>query len=425
MNLVGIRRRLAAFLAVGIIAAGLAVAGSAVAKPSVLSGAPLAQQLAKAAAACKGPQPALASKLKNAQLREWLKGRSPIPIILSPWGKAGAPKPPKPPWKIAFTNSFAGNAARQNVILALNKEIAYYKKLGLVSSYESFLSNFDVPTHISQIRQAVHDGANAIMDIGPSPTATAAAIKDAWKAGVVYVTMDAPVTSPYAVNVTTNNYLQAVDWTSWMIQKLGGKGNVVMVEGVPGEPGSQIWEAAGECMFKKFSDIKVVANVAGYWTESKAKTAMLKVLATNPGSIDAVWIQGPGSVGVIQAFEQTGRSLPKFMTSFGDQATLAYWHQHPKLQIYVAPQPPQTSTVEAFRVIIRMLEGQRPILNTLYNVGPPITNANLNKYWKPSYKWPSSTGFGELKQQTWLPTAVMNGWFSNGTKEPRYVDTGS
>ena len=352
------KRRAVALALLVSAAAGLSVAGAALARTDAVSAPPLDQQLAKAAAACKGPAPALASKLKNAQLGQWLKGRSPIPIMQSPWGKAGAPTPKKPPWKIAFTNSFAGNAARQNVIQALHTEIAYYKKLGLVSGYEEFLSNFDVPTHISQIRQAVRDGADAIMDIGPSPTATAAAIEDAWKAGVVYVTMDAPVTSPYAVNVTTNNYLQAVDWTTWMIKKLGGSGNVVMVEGVPGEPGSQIWEAAGKCVFSKFSGIKVVANVAGYWTESKAKTAMLKVLATNPGNIDAVWIQGPGSVGAIQAFEQTGRALPKFMTSFGDQATLAYWHEHPDLQIFVAPQPPQTSTVEAFRVMIRMLQGR-------------------------------------------------------------------
>ena len=48
----------------------------------------------------------------------------------------------------------------------------------------------------------------------------------------------------------------------------------------------------------------------------------------------------------------------------------------------------------------------------------------MNRYWKASYKWPSSTGFAELRQQTWLPTKLMNGWFSNGTSEPKYVDTG-
>ena len=204
-----------------------------------------------------------------------------------------------------------------------------------------------------------------------------------------------------------------------MVRQLGGKGNIVMVEGIPGEPGSEIWEAAGKCVLSKFPDIKVVADVAALWTESKAKTAMQKVLATNPGNIDAVWIQGPGSVGVIQAFEQSGPTLPKFMTSFGDQATLAYWHDHPDLQMYVAPQPPQTSTIEAFRVMLRLLKGQRPITNAIYNVGPPITNANLKTVWKPSFQFPSSLAFGEIPQSSWMPNATLNKYFYNGKAEPK------
>jgi ribose transport system substrate-binding protein len=383
--------------------------------------ADLDAQIQAASNSCKGTAPAVASKVKSPQIRDWLRGRSPVPIIASPWGSPTSPlaKGKKGPWKVAFTNSFAGNAARQEVLKAWKAQVAHYKKTGLVSSSVEFLSNLNIPTHISQIRQAVREGADIIMDIGPSATATRAAIDDAGRAGVPVVTMDAPVTSRYAVNVTTNNWLQAVDWTSWMVKQLGGKGNVVMVEGIPGEPGSEIWEAAGKCVFSKFPDIKVVADVAGFWTESKAKTAMQKVLATNPGDIDAVWIQGPGSVGVIQAFEQSGRTLPKFMTSFGDQATLAYWHDHPELQMYVAPQPPQTSTIEAFRVMLRLLKGQRPITNAIYNVGPPITNANLKTVWKPSFQFPSSLAFGEIPQSSWMPDATLNKYFVNGKAEPK------
>ena len=56
--------------------------------------------------------------------------------------------------------------------------------------------------------------------------------------------------------------------------------------------------------------------------------------------------------------------------------------------MYTATQPPYESTTEAYRVIIRMLSGQRPILNTIYNLGPPITDDTLAKWWKPATSSP-------------------------------------
>lgn len=376
----------------------------------------LGSQIRAAQEKCRGSVPRAATRYSSQQLRQWTRGISPIVVRPSPWNSPTSTfKYRRPPWVIGLTNSYAGNAARQQVYAGFHHMIAAYKKIGLVRKSVEYLSNLNVTTHLAQIRQLVHQHVNAIMDIGESPTAFSPVIKEAYAAGIPFVTMDAPVTSPYAVNVTTNNYLQAVDWTGWMIRNLGGHGSVVMIEGIPGEPGSEIWQKAGQCMFNQFSSIKVVANVAGYWTESKAKTAMLQALATHPQTIDAVWIQGPGSVGMIQAYLQTGRPLPKIFTSFGDQATLAYWHAHPNLHVYIAPQPPQDSTVEAFRVIIRMLEGQRPILNTIYNVGPPVTSPQT--LWKPSYQWPSSQAFGEFPEYKWMSDSTLNKYFSNGHAE--------
>ena len=380
-------------------------------------------QVKAAQAACRGNAPATAKLYSAPTLRDWLRGTQLVPVTKSPWGSESssplsANKGHKP-WKIGFTNSYAGNDARQEVIRALKEDTAKYKKLGLVSGVTITLSNGNVTTHINQIDQLVRSGVNAIMDLSETASGTAPAINRAVKAGVVFVTMDQPVTAPGAVNVSTANWLQSIQSAGWMVQKLGGKGSVVMVEGIPGETGSEIWQKSAQCIFKHFPDIKIVADVPGNWTQSIAKTAMLKVLATHPGDIDAVWIQGPGATGVLQAYAQTGRKIPRLMTNFGEKAVIAFWHDHQKdISMYTATQPPYESTTEAYRVIIRMLSGQRPILNTIYNLGPPITDDTLAKWWKPSYKFPDAYAFAGIDQETWMPSATLNKYFYNGKAIP-------
>jgi ribose transport system substrate-binding protein len=376
-------------------------------------------QVAAATQKCSGAEDPLASNYSNPQLQAWLRGTQIVPVVKSIWGnpKISPLKPMPKPWKVGFSNSYAGNAARQAVIQAMEDQTAAYKKAGLVSGLESTLSNENAALHNQQILQLVHSGVAVIVDLSEGANLTTRAIDAAGKSGIPVVTMDAPVDSPYAVNVSTANWLQSVQSAGWMIRQLGGKGTIVTVQGIKGEPGSDIWEQSADCMFQQFPGIKILANIYGDWTESVAKTQMQQVLATNPGAkIDAVWVQGPGTTGVIQAFLQTGRPVPKYMTNVGQQAVLAYWHTHQgQVAMYSASQPPYESTVEAYQVAMRILEGQRPILNTVYSLGPPITDATLGQWYQPSDSFPSSPGFAPISQEEWMPQSLLNDYFYNGS----------
>ncbi len=367
---------------------------------------------------CRGDADPLASNLKNDQAQEWLRGEQVIPVVKSPWGDGSAKPRGKEggPWKVGFSNSFAGNDARQDVIRAMEDQTKAYKAAGLVSGLQSTLSNGDVTKHNNQINQLVSGGADVILDLSPGKDATTRSIDAAGEAGVPVITMDAPVVSKYAVNTSTANWLQSVDSAGWMIEQMGGKGAVVTVQGIKGEPGSEIWEASAACMFEQFPDIKVLSNIYGSWTEPVAKTEMQKFLTTNPGAkIDGVWVQGPGTTGVIQAFEQTGRPVPRYMTNFGQKAVLAYWRDNKdKVSMYSASQPPYESTVEAYQVMMRILSGQKPLLNTIYSLGPAITDDTLDEWVKPEDKWPSARGFASVEQEKWMPQETLDGYFENG-----------
>ncbi len=382
------------------------------------TGGDIAAKVKTAQEKCRGDADPLASKLKSDQAQEWLRGEQVTPIVESPWGDGSATPRAKSggPWKVGFSNSFAGNDARQDVIRAMKDQTAAYKQAGLVSELVSTLSNGDVTKHNNQINQLVADGVDVILDLSPGKDATTRSIDAAGKAGVPVVTMDAPVVSKYAVNTSTANWLQSVDSAGWMIEQMGGKGTIVTVQGIKGEPGSEIWESSAACMFEQFPDIKILANIYGSWTEPVAKTEMQKVLTTNPGAkIDGVWVQGPGTTGVIQAFEQTGREVPKYMTNFGQKAVLAYWRDNrDKVSMYSASQPPYESTVESYQVMMRILSGQKPILNTIYSLGPAITDDTLDQWVKPEDTWPSARGFASIDQEKWMSQDTMNGFFANG-----------
>jgi ribose transport system substrate-binding protein len=398
--------------------AATAAGTSAAAGTTAAAGGDVASQIEAAQEKCRGEADPLASKFTDPQLQEWLRGTQLVPILESPWGNGGATPRAKQgtPWKIGFSNSFAGNDARQDVIRAMRDQTAAYNKSGLVGDLVETLSDGDVAKHNNQINQLVQQGVDGIIDLSPGKDATTRSIDAAGKAGVPVVTMDSPVVSQYAVNATTANYLQSVDSSGWMIGKLGGKGTIVTVQGIKGEPGSEIWEQGAACVFEQFPDVKILANIYGSWTEPVAKTEMQKVLTTNPGAtIDAVWVQGPGTTGVIQAFEQTGRPMPKMMTNFGQKAVLAYWRDNrDAVSMYSSSQPPYESTVEAYQVLIRILSGQKPILNAVYNLGPAITDDTLDQWVKPEDKWPDSRGFASISQDTWMSQDTMNGYFSNG-----------
>ena len=117
----------AAFGAVVLGVLGLNIASSSASQT-------IAQQVAAATQKCSGATDSLASNYGNQQLRAWLRGTQVVPVRKSIWGNAKtSPLAHTPkPWKVGFSNSYAGNAARQAVVQAVNDQTAAYKKAGLV-----------------------------------------------------------------------------------------------------------------------------------------------------------------------------------------------------------------------------------------------------------------------------------------------------
>ena len=203
---------------------------------------------------------------------------------------------------------------------------------------------------------AKHVGA--IVAIPNSPTAFDAVIKQAYDAGIPFITLDTHVTSPYAINLDNNGYLVAEKIAAGTAKLIHGKGSVLIVDGITGTPANTAFHAGFLAGFARCSGISVAGTVAGNWSETSTKTAVLQFLATHPGKIDAVVDGGGETVGVIQAFQQTSRPLVPIGDSNPDRGSLVALKKYLPNQYVASTDPPRQSSSAALQIALRVLLGQ-------------------------------------------------------------------
>jgi ribose transport system substrate-binding protein len=194
-----------------------------------------------------------------------------------------------PPYKIYLSMSYVGNdwqTESGNVVRAMAK--AHSDKV----QFEAQVAGTSAQKQIQQINAMVQSGADAIVMFPISPTALNATIKNACAKGVKIFTYEAEVTEPCAYNLTIDEREVGKVTGEWLVKEMKGKGNIVLVTGVPGTSTDTLRTQAAMEVFKKYPDIHVIANVVGMWSEATARSELSKVLATHPWKdIDGLWMQ--------------------------------------------------------------------------------------------------------------------------------------
>lgn len=194
-------------------------------------------------------------------------------------------------FKIYLSMSYYGNdwqVESRNMIMAMAKTSPYNKEVSLHIT----VAGTNVEKQIAQINSAVQAGANGIIVYPISPTALNATIERACAAGVKVIAYDSVVTAPCAYNVTIQQQYAGSIIAKWLVAQLHGKGNIVMITGVPGTSVDTYRTEAALRVFKKHPGIHVVASVPGMWAQAPAKQAMANILLSHPAStINGIWAQ--------------------------------------------------------------------------------------------------------------------------------------
>ncbi len=169
----------------------------------------------------------------------------------------------------------------------------------------------DVAAALSRLEDVVNQKVNAIV-INVDPSQVSDGLQAAQKAGIPVFGMDAGTDPLLVTNVTSNGYAMAAETATYVVDRLNGKGNVVMFVYDPYPP-VQKRGVIANAIFANNPDIKVLQRITpdvkdGGIADSRAKMEALLAANPTPGSISAVWAAwDQPALGALQAIEGAGR----------------------------------------------------------------------------------------------------------------------
>jgi len=193
--------------------------------------------------------------------------------------------------KIFLSMSYIGNdwqAEAANMV----KAMAAHKSMADKVDLQVQVAGPNAQRQIQQINAMVQAGAEAIVIFPISPTALNQVVKNACDKGVKIFAYDGEITEPCAHNISIDQEEAGRVTAEWLVKKLNGKGNIVVLTGVPGTSVDQLRTKAAKEVFAKNPDIKIVGEAVGMWSQAVTRTELSKITATRSwDEIDGMWLQ--------------------------------------------------------------------------------------------------------------------------------------
>lgn len=188
--------------------------------------------------------------------------------------------------------------------------VIYWAKqaMALYPDVDWTFSTADGPDkQINDLETMMAKGEDAIVVLATESaplTPTAVKIHDR---GIMLVNVDRGFLKPVAdVFIEGDNKSFGRKSAEYMVQKLGGKGKIVILEGIPSTVNTDRVEAAKE-VFKQNPGIQILDEQSGMWNHQKALDVMQTFLLKDK-QIDAVWAQDDDmALGAEQAIKEAGR----------------------------------------------------------------------------------------------------------------------
>lgn len=322
-------------------------------------------------------------------------------------------KAKKGPYVIGYSDYFLGNSFHQDEETDLKADVgnSTYKKY--VKKLITTNSNFNNSLQIQQIEGLISDHVSAIVAQPNSPTGYNAVIKKAYEAGIPFITSESYVTSPYAINVDNNAFLSGEKTAAKLATLIHGKGSVLIVDGITGQPANTAYHAGYLAAFGKCPGIKVIGTVEGQWSDTVAKSAVLQFLATHAADkIDAVMGAGGESVGIIQAFQQSGRSLVPMGDANPDEGGLVALKKYLPNDYAAGTDPPNPTITATLQVALRVLKGQGPRYNVMTWEPSAVSGKSVIDSWAQSGWQESSVESAPAPSGVqWFPISQLGAFF--------------
>ncbi|HEY0854677.1 MAG TPA: substrate-binding domain-containing protein [Devosia sp.] len=210
-------------------------------------------------------------------------------------------------YKIGLSNGWVGSEWRTQMIEEAQAAAAAWKEKGVDIELVIQSSDVDVQGQIGAVRNMINEGVNAIIINPNSPTAFDPVFAQAKEANILVIATDAEVSSPDAIYVGIDQTDYGRKGCAWLADTLGGKGNVVTINGVAGHPANEMRAAGCNEALAAHPDIKIVNAANANWDQAQGQQTMQNLLATYP-DLNGVYVQDGMAAGAWRAIEAAGKT---------------------------------------------------------------------------------------------------------------------
>ena len=291
---------------------------------------------------------------------------------------SGAPFKKAPPWVIGVGNYSLANSWRVHMFAELKYAADHDPRIK-----QLIITNSDgnLAKQVSDIEDLRAKGVDGLLITPLSADGIAPLVEEAYDAGIPVVIYNNEIsTKKFHSIVWVDEFKFGYIGGKWLNDKLGGKGNIVILEGIAGTSTSELRTQGALAAFSP--NIKVLARQPASWAYDKGKAAMEDFIAAYP-KIDGVYSQGGAmSMGALEALQAAGKPLVP-VPGEGYNGFLKFWLNNlEKGFTSIGPDEPTWQSVEALGQLIALLEGKT--VEKWHEIPLPIiTDKNLKQYVRP------------------------------------------
>jgi ribose transport system substrate-binding protein len=202
-----------------------------------------------------------------------------------------------------------GNGFREEQVCTANAEAL---ASGQVSELNTIHRNTDAAGQLSDIRDLIAAGVDAIVFNPNDPDALNPALEEAAAAGILTVSVDAFVTHEGTYNLYNNQVEYARLGAEWLFEQMGGEGNVYYMRGFAGHPADTDRHTGFQQALENYPDINVIPSIDGehtQWDPATTTDLINNWLSSGQyADTNGIWTSGMDSQ-VVDAIQQAGEEF--------------------------------------------------------------------------------------------------------------------
>jgi len=212
--------------------------------------------------------------------------------------------------KVVFVQDDMSNDYRKAQVLAVQRYIQELESVDF--SYTDAKGKLTM--FIYHLEKAIQKGSDIILVGTPDASAIKPALKKAAQKGVKVIIIDRGVESDiYTTFINSDNIQIGEIGAQYIVDQLGGKGTVLLLEGLPKADVTQLRTKGFMSIVSKYPDIKVVKEVGNYLRKDAIR-AMERLLDQNT-TFDAIFSESDSMLaGVRSVFKARGLDISKVIS---------------------------------------------------------------------------------------------------------------